>query len=956
MFKRLFVSLLILSVLFPCTSTLAEDSITALVDTPGSATDVAVEGFYAYVADADGGLRVIDVNDPELPWEVGSVSTPGVANGVAIYGDYALVAAGVAGLQIYSLADPLDPQPFGGISISGSAGDVFVSGNYAYVAAGSGGLQIVDISNILAPYLIISYDTPGEAMGVTVYDDLAYVADGSQGLQMIDVGDPSFPTVIGAYPVPETTHWVTVAGDVVFVASSEGLMSVYTVDASDPSDPQLIERQAPSGSPRSVAVVDDLAYVADLENGLKIISLGKHLPGKINYPNGGERFTAGQTVDIVWNALVGATSYEVYFNAGDGADWSLLSTVDATTYSWQVPSVSEAQLNCRIRVKAFNAAGTLVGDDLSDNPFAITFSAGSAGTVTLPEAVVGDTFLISWDGSALPGVTYVLEMSKDGAPYVEVYRGPDTSVEMTGLYDGTYRFRVKVIKEGYLDGVWSEVGTTAVTNPQPFLPLMVDDIFILIPQPVPDTVCAMPTELSVPVQNTTLAIPVSWNKSSTWGSSYVLEMSSDGGLNYSQVYSGGALSADVAVPGTGNYCFRIKAIKDDVQDSVWALSGMTAVVLGAPSMLTVQAASDDGKIAISWTASETPGAEYVVEMANGEGVIVDEVYRGGGLAATVTVGSNGDYSFRAKAVKSGYPDSAWVPGTACVVRLACRPSDDISAVPNDAAGTIAVNWGASSTAGVTYILEMSTDEGLNYSQVYTGAATTATITPQTAADCRFRVKAIKDGMVDSNWAVSADVPFRTVADKVVLTVPSIDNDGNYTISWSASQYSGATYVVQEALDSSFTVGMRPIVSYSTARSASITSRNDYKTYYYRIRVSVPGKEDGAWSSVKSTQIEYLQLPDVVITSPYEGAFYSGSSCGNKWWAVKYKAANGSFPTGTTFVVSGSDDVVDDYDVTVYHRDISAGAEQGHIEVYATKPGYRSGASDTVGVWCVSEGG
>ena len=48
-------------------------------DTPGSALGVAVAGNYAYVADNDRGLRVINVANPAAPGEIGFYDTPGQA-------------------------------------------------------------------------------------------------------------------------------------------------------------------------------------------------------------------------------------------------------------------------------------------------------------------------------------------------------------------------------------------------------------------------------------------------------------------------------------------------------------------------------------------------------------------------------------------------------------------------------------------------------------------------------------------------------------------------------------------------------------------------------------------------------------------------------------------------------------------------------------------------------------
>jgi hypothetical protein len=70
------------------------------VDTPGEASGVAVSGTYAYVADSDAGLSVIDIADPLNPQVVGNVTTPDAASatdidwGVAVSGDWVYLADG----------------------------------------------------------------------------------------------------------------------------------------------------------------------------------------------------------------------------------------------------------------------------------------------------------------------------------------------------------------------------------------------------------------------------------------------------------------------------------------------------------------------------------------------------------------------------------------------------------------------------------------------------------------------------------------------------------------------------------------------------------------------------------------------------------------------------------------------------------------------------------------------
>ena len=74
---------------------------------------MAVSGSYAYVADDDAGLRVIDVSTPASPTEVGFFDTPGNALDVAVSGTYAYVADRDAGLRVIDVSTPSNPIEVG---------------------------------------------------------------------------------------------------------------------------------------------------------------------------------------------------------------------------------------------------------------------------------------------------------------------------------------------------------------------------------------------------------------------------------------------------------------------------------------------------------------------------------------------------------------------------------------------------------------------------------------------------------------------------------------------------------------------------------------------------------------------------------------------------------------------------------------------------------------------------
>ena len=113
-------------------------------------------GDYAYVADYQAGLWVVDVTQPAAPREVAFVDTPGYAVGVTIAGQYAYVAD-ESSLRIIDVSDPANAFEVGAADTPGYAKSVAVVGKTAYVGQifcaneCSAGLLIMDVSDPTQP-------------------------------------------------------------------------------------------------------------------------------------------------------------------------------------------------------------------------------------------------------------------------------------------------------------------------------------------------------------------------------------------------------------------------------------------------------------------------------------------------------------------------------------------------------------------------------------------------------------------------------------------------------------------------------------------------------------------------------------------------------------------------------------------------------------------------------------
>ncbi len=112
--------------------------------------DLAVSGIYAYLANWNGGLHVVNIADPRQPSEVAFINTPVYPTAIVVAGHYVYLAAG--GLQIIDISDPVHPSTVSFSPWYWHDGDIAVSGRYVYATNDFDAiLYIFDVSNPVAP-------------------------------------------------------------------------------------------------------------------------------------------------------------------------------------------------------------------------------------------------------------------------------------------------------------------------------------------------------------------------------------------------------------------------------------------------------------------------------------------------------------------------------------------------------------------------------------------------------------------------------------------------------------------------------------------------------------------------------------------------------------------------------------------------------------------------------------
>jgi hypothetical protein len=117
-------------------------------------------------------------------------------------------------------------------------------------------------------------------------------------------------------------------------------------------------------------------------------------------PNGGERVASGSTYTVTWGAPAGADHFSVAVSYDGGRRWfTLAGNVTGTWYSWAVPTPVANRTRCRVRVRAYDAGGLLLGADRSDRTF--TIEVVRLVTPNGGEVVIGGSaYPVTWETNA----------------------------------------------------------------------------------------------------------------------------------------------------------------------------------------------------------------------------------------------------------------------------------------------------------------------------------------------------------------------------------------------------------------------------------------------------------------------------------------------------------------------------------------------------------------------------
>jgi photosystem II stability/assembly factor-like uncharacterized protein len=256
-------------------------------ETAYEAQRVAVVDGLAVVAEGrqgKGGVSLVDVSLPDMPWLRAQRSLPGAGRGAALADGYAYVVY-EGGLLVLDIRDPDSPAETARLRFPMCGADVVVRDGHAYVAAD--GMRVYDLSNPAQPDQVAHFQTTFCVSALTVQDSLAYLSDVfcemggcASEVYVVDVSQAANPQEMGTWFSKSAVEDLSVYDGVIYLASWQN--GVEAVDVSDPDNMQLLGAYGTLGEVYDVAVSGGFAHVTDgAESGLRVLDLASSGDGGV---------------------------------------------------------------------------------------------------------------------------------------------------------------------------------------------------------------------------------------------------------------------------------------------------------------------------------------------------------------------------------------------------------------------------------------------------------------------------------------------------------------------------------------------------------------------------------------------------------------------------------------------------------------------------------------------------
>jgi YD repeat-containing protein len=352
-----------------------------------------------------------------------------------------------------------------------------------------------------------------------------------------------------------------------------------------------------------------------------------------------------------------------------------------------------------------------------------------------------------------------------------------------------------------------------------------------------------------------VAYTVSWTATPAT-TSYELQEEPDGGA-WTTIATGTALSKAITQTVAGTFHYQVHACN---AGGCGAWSAVATILVSppptapaSPAAASAAVSADLSTISLSWSASSTATSYTLQRSWNGENW--PQIYSGPLTSLSLPVAVDGSYVFRVSACNSVGCSLPTLTNTVVVAHIPPAPAS--LSVPGTSTGVLGISWPAA-TYATSYSLEQSTNN-VNYTAVYNGAATSASIGVGATGVYYYRVKACDANGCGPYSPVAASTVTIPPSQAPNIAAPATSSNGCYTVNWGG--FAGMTsYVMQENTNGAGWV----TIGNDGSGTLNICGKGN-GTYYYRVQGCNAGG-CGPFSATVAVTVALIPAPPANLTA------------------------------------------------------------------------------------------
>lgn len=242
---------------------------------------------YAFLADGQKGLEIIDISNPKNPLLAYNYVTNGYVREVYIdsisSNKYVFLSDENNGLYILNITNPSAAYLDTLISYPGGVNSAFLNNGYLYVALRQSQVKILNLNSLPdSIYEVSTYTSQYVVNHIEISGSIAYFLQNNMGFELVDISNPLSPVYRSGFNTSGSCNDIKIAGNLAYLAN--GITGICVLNISNPSHPYVESNTNTHSDVRGIDYSPNFIFTAEYDMGAEVFNLFRPIyPEEIGY-------------------------------------------------------------------------------------------------------------------------------------------------------------------------------------------------------------------------------------------------------------------------------------------------------------------------------------------------------------------------------------------------------------------------------------------------------------------------------------------------------------------------------------------------------------------------------------------------------------------------------------------------------------------------------------------------